>query len=73
MLESIPNTQTDTTFVYLISAVLVTNPNRVPSGAGSSSIHQQSIKDNYPLCQEKHIANPAHTPGLRRIRSAKDY
>jgi hypothetical protein len=63
-----PNTQTDTTFVYLISAASVTNPNRALRGAGASSTHRESIKESDPSWKNQHVVNPAHTRELRRIR-----
>jgi len=68
ILESMPNTQTDTTFVYLISAASVTNPNRALRGAGASSTHRESIKESDPSWKNQHVVNPAHTRELRRIR-----
>ena len=60
--------QADTAFVYRISAVPLTNPNRALRDVGCSSIYQQSIKEKWPSRQHQPVVNPAHTRGLRRIR-----
>ena len=68
ILESMPATRVDTAFACLMSAVLVTNPNRALRGAGASSTHRESIKESVPSWKNQHVVNSAHTRGLRRMR-----